>query len=188
SFADQVGGAVDQVAALGDQGIHLFAAGGTCVFERGDAGQGTVGQVGLHLGLAEAQFLAGGGGGFACGGTGVAGGVAGMAAGLAQVGFHAVGGGRAHLRGLPWGGVRFTILHGDPARPCQRISRLPGRLPRRTRRTSWSGAGEKPSRKPARSSKRPPVVATTTSPGRRPLAAARLPSATDSTSTPPSPA
>src|SRR5690606_11007781 len=39
TFADQLGGAVDQVAALVHQRVHLFAAGGTGLLQRGDAGQ-----------------------------------------------------------------------------------------------------------------------------------------------------
>src|SRR5690606_2894958 len=186
ALADQVGGAVDQVAALVHQRVHLLAAGGAGLFQRGDAGERAVGELGLDLGLAQTQLLAGGAGGalgcLPC----LAGGLLDVAAGLAKVGLDAVGRGRAHACSpvVKPGSLVPSMLHGAAARPCQRMIRLPLVLPRTTRSTSWRGGVEKPSRKPARSSKRPLLAATMRSPGRSPLPAARLPAATSSTTTP----
>src|SRR5690606_29455361 len=92
TLADQLRGAVDQVAALVHQRVHLFAAGGTGLLERGDARQRAVGQVALHLGLAQAHFLARRGSGALDRLARMAGGVLEVAAGLAEVGLHVVGG------------------------------------------------------------------------------------------------
>src|SRR5690606_5673364 len=97
TFADQLRGAVDQVAALVHQRVHLFAAGRAGLLERGDARQRAVGQVTLDLGLAQAHFLARRGSGtldrLAC----MAGGVLEVAAGLAEVGLDVVGGAGWHV-------------------------------------------------------------------------------------------
>src|SRR5690606_39465894 len=58
ALADQVGGAVDQVAALVQQLVDLLAARTRGFFERGQAGDRAVGEVGLQVGLAQAHFLA----------------------------------------------------------------------------------------------------------------------------------
>src|SRR5690606_4941377 len=91
ALADQLGGAVDQVAALVHQRVHLLAAGGAGLLQRGDAGQGAVGQFRLHLRLAQARFLARGAGRGLGGAAGLAGGLLDVAAGLAEVALDAVG-------------------------------------------------------------------------------------------------
>src|SRR5690606_39641700 len=87
ALADQVGGAVDQVAALVEQHIDLLAAGAGGFFKRGKAGQGAVGQVGLEVGFAQAGLFAGGSRGTADGVGGIRGRLLQVATGLGQVGF-----------------------------------------------------------------------------------------------------
>src|SRR3546814_5166202 len=59
TLANQVGGAVDQVLALDHQLVDLLARGARTFLHRGDARQRAVGEVGLHLRLAQARLVAG---------------------------------------------------------------------------------------------------------------------------------
>src|SRR5690606_36269996 len=63
TLADQFRGAVQQVAALVEQGIDLLARGLATQLGGGQAGQRGVGPLGLDVGLAQAPPVAGGGGG-----------------------------------------------------------------------------------------------------------------------------
>src|SRR5690606_12449781 len=65
ALADQVGGAVDQVAPLVHQHVHLLLGRAAAFLERGDAGQRRIGQVGLDRGTADLELLAGDLGGVA---------------------------------------------------------------------------------------------------------------------------
>src|SRR5690606_21326026 len=96
TLADQVGGAVDQVAALVHERVHLLAAGGAGLFQRGDAGERAVGELGLDLRLAQAQLLSRRARRAARGLAGLAGRLLDVAAGLAKVGLDTVGRARAH--------------------------------------------------------------------------------------------
>src|SRR5690606_7675095 len=104
TFADQVGGTVDQVAALLHELVDLLAAGAGGLLQRGQSGDRAVGQVGLQVGLAQAHLFASGGGGAADGIGGVHGGLLQVAAGFGQVGLQVVGMGGAHHGLLGLGG------------------------------------------------------------------------------------
>src|SRR5690606_13353371 len=91
ALADQVGGAVDQVAALVHQLVDLLARGARAFLERGDARQRAVGQVRLHVRLAQAHLVAGDAGRAADRIAGVAGGVLEVVARFAEVALEVVG-------------------------------------------------------------------------------------------------
>src|SRR5690606_14917184 len=112
ALADQVGGAVDQVAALVHQLVDLFARGAGAFLERGDARQRAVGQFRLHLRPAQAHFVAGDAGRAADRVAGVAGGLLEVVAGLAEVALEVVGVGGVHL-GLRVGGRTVAPMIAD---------------------------------------------------------------------------
>src|SRR5690606_31295930 len=97
TLADQVRSAVQQVTTLVQQRVDLFAGGFATEFGSGHAGQGGIGQLGLDVGLAQAQLLAGGRGrathGFA---RGTGGGLQ-VRTGLVEVFLDVLAGVRAHL-------------------------------------------------------------------------------------------
>src|SRR5690606_5828843 len=192
TLADQLRSAVQQVTALVQQGVDLLARGLATHLGGSHAGKGGVGQFGLDVGLAQAQFLAGGGGGAT---QGLAGGTSGglqVGAGFVEVALDVLARAGAHLRSPVWGMPGWQDVGIRPRCRCRsrygctaycRTSR-PRTLPRSISSTNWAGRSDRVLRRVARSSTWPALVAVITSPGRSPLAAARLPLATFSTSTP----
>src|SRR5690606_33436199 len=193
TLADQVRRAVQQVATLVQQGVDLLARGFATELGGGHARQGGVGQLGLDVGLAQAQLVAGGTGRAAQRFAGRTGGRLEVRAGLGEVALDVFGRVRAHLRISCLG-----CAGGGSARPSDHVAGVgavmawrgycrtsrPRTLPRSISSTSWRGGSARVVRNELRSSTGPALVAVITSPGRRPLPAARLPSATFSTSTP----
>src|SRR5690606_13637143 len=192
TLADQLRSAVQQVAALVQQGVDLLARGLATHLGGSHAGKGGVGQFGLDVGLAQAQFLAAGGGGAT---QGLAGGTSGgleVGAGFVEVALDVLARAGAPLRSPVWGMPGWQDVGIRPRCRCRsrygctaycRTSR-PRTLPRSISSTNWAGRPDRVLRRVARSSTWPALVAVITSPGRSPLAAARLPLATFSTSTP----
>src|SRR4249919_3739173 len=119
SLADQVRRAVDQVAALVHQRVHLLARHAAGVFGGGEPGQRSVGQVGLDVGLAEAQLVGRRARGAAQRFTRVRGGLLEVTAGFAEMGLHAIGIGGGHA--LSPGVAKRTgaaLQHLDIAAPA----------------------------------------------------------------------
>src|SRR5690606_21048769 len=103
TLADHVRSTLQNVTALVQQRVDLLAGGLATELGGSQAGQGGVGQLGLDVGLAQAQFLAGGRGrathGFA---RGTGGGLQ-VRTGLVEVFLDVLAGVRAHLHSPVWG-------------------------------------------------------------------------------------
>src|SRR3546814_12407845 len=123
------------------------------LFHRGDARQRAVGEVGLHLRLAQARLVAGYAGGAAERIAGVAGGLLEMVAALAEIALEVVGVGGIH-RGNSGGGrtVLAILAASGLARLEGRLNASAATLGRRhvgyaspapaARPRPWSGSGE----------------------------------------------
>src|SRR4249919_1762266 len=120
SLADQVRRAVDQVAALVHQRVHLLARHAAGVFGGGEPGQRAVGQVGLDVGLAQAQLVGRRARGAAQRITRVGGGLLEVTAGFAEMGLHAIGirGGHALSPGVAKRTGAGLLQHLDIAAPA----------------------------------------------------------------------